>query len=541
MRSIKFLSVFVLLALLFSAVPGAVLAQEPPPQNEVVFSVPIGSGPGDIGYEGLSEEMLPWGPTALAVGKNDTFYIVDGANNRIQRYDATGFPLSSISFSDEVIGVTDIEVAGDSLILLDIAAMIPAVRRLTIDGTLVQSYPIPKMLGEEEIWEKVSGIRIGPSGEVYVVLENGYAALQLTDQTGALLTAPRITTDFPDAGGRTYKVQNADWSVDSHTGEVLISDRSGDVQHIAIQVPHTLGGLRYLQIDCEGGFFIVVEELFYDGTIHVDQTVWHYGSEGDLLGMARIPLSDFCAPVENGIAVGPDGSVYALVPKQDRVEIQRLASKPRLEPIFPTQEPVVTDTSSSGRVGALGSYCRHRWEMADEAYDYYANYKYLSSTNTDGACTNRTKPRYIGGAGNYTSVAYDAGGWDTLSGYNSKMYPGTYQAGDIDFGNGTASCSRGVDCSGFVTRVWGRTSSKLYTWTIPLYSAELPSVDYLRIGDVLNKPYWHVALFYGFCFGGADVYHSTTYAGYDRVIRRCHSWSYFSGYAPRKYLLVCEW
>jgi hypothetical protein len=119
------------------------------------------------------------------------------------------------------------------------------------------------------------------------------------------------------------------------------------------------------------------------------------------------------------------------------------------------------------------------------------------------------------------------------------MYPGTYQAGDISFNDGgTASCSRGVDCSGFVTRVWGE-SQKLYTWTIPNYSTLLGGLGDLWFGDVLNKPYYHVALFDTTCSGGARVYHSTTYGSYDRVIRRCHYWSYFNGYDPRRYNNVC--
>jgi hypothetical protein len=541
MRKLKFVSAFVLLALLLSVIPDVTTAQDREATgNEVVFSVPIGSGSGDIGYEGLHEEMLPWGPTALAVDEHGTFYLLDGANNRIQRYDATGSPLSSIDFNDEVIGVTDIEVDDDNLLVLDTAATRPAVHRLGMDGALVQSYPIPKRLGEEGIWEKLSGIRIGPSGEVYVVLENGYAFLQLTDQTGGPLTTPRITADFQDAGGRTFGIQSADWSTDPHRGEVLVRSRSSDVLRITIRVPHTLGGLRYLQTGRDGSFFVVVEELLYDGSIHVDQTVRHYGYEGTLLDMARTPLSDFYTPVEDGITVGPDGNVYALVPKQDRVEIQRLAFKPGLEPIFSSQEPVVTDTSASTSPGTLSGIrgCRSRSAMLNVALGYYNNTKYLSSTNTDGTCANRTKPRYIGGAGNYVSVAYDAHGWDTVGGYNSKMYPGTYQAGDISFDDGTASCSRGADCSGFVTRVWDE-SSKLYTWTIPDHSTELDSFDDLFCGDVLNKPYYHVAMFYTTCGGGALVYHSTTYGGYDRVIKRCHSWSYFNGYEAREYDNVC--
>jgi len=544
MSRIRFPSVLVLLALLLSAGTGAVIiAQDDNAvENEVVFSVPIGSGAGEIGYEGLSKEMLPWGPTALTVGENGTFYIVDSANNRIQRYDVIGSLLSPINFGGEVIGVTDIEVEGDSLLVLDVAAMTPAVRRLTMNGTLVQSYPIPKTFGEDEmLWDGMSGIHIGPGGEVYIVVENVRAVVQLTDQTGAPLTNLRATAGFPDAEGRTYSIQNADWAVDPHTGEVLVRDQSGDVQRIVIQVPHTLAGLRYLQTGCDGSFFIVVEELFYDGTLHVDQTVHRYGSDGNLLGMARIPLNDFYVPVENGIAVGPDGNVYALVPKRDRVEIQRLTFRPELEPIFPGEETVVTDTSAFTGVGTPGGIrgCRSRTAMMDVAWGYVNNSKYLSSTNTDGSCANRTKPRYIGGAGNYGSVAYDANGWDTVSGYNSMMHPGTYQAGDRSFGDGGwASCSRGVDCSGFVSRIWGE-SQHLSTRDIPDYSWSMGSQYDFLPGDVLNKYDYHVAAFHTYCYGGATVFHSTTCYSYDRVVRRCHPWSFFDGYSARRYNNVC--
>jgi hypothetical protein len=270
--------------------------------------------------------------------------------------------LSSISFSDQVISVTDIEVEGDNLLVLDTAAMRLAVHRLTMDGTLVQSYPIPKTL-----WEGVNGIHIGPRGEVYVVIEGAHP-FQLTDQTGAPLTTLRSTAGFEDAEGRTYSTRGADWSVDPHTGGFLVHGRSGDVQRITIQVPHTLGGLRYLQTGRHGSFFIVVEELFYDGTIHVDQTVHRYDSEGNLLGVARIPLNDFYVPVENGIAVGLDGNIYALVPKQDRVEIQRLTFGPKLKPIYPSEEPVVTDTSASTGTRTLTRGCRSRTTMFNVAW-----------------------------------------------------------------------------------------------------------------------------------------------------------------------------
>ncbi len=57
--------------------------------------------------------------------------------------------------------------------------------------------------------------------------------------------------------------------------------------------------------------------------------------------------------------------------------------------------------------------------------------------------------------------AYDWGGFDAVSHFSSQMDQGK-QAGDIDTVNppgvyGTESCSRGVDCSGFVSRALGLT------------------------------------------------------------------------------------
>ena len=424
--------------------------------------------------------------------------------------------------------------------------MRPAVHRLAMDGTLVQSYVIPKVLEGEVLWENVNGIRVGPQGQVYI--EHGLETLQLTARTGRRLANPRNMVGFQDSSGRRYEVRLADWAVDPHTGEVLVYSLAGsNPKQIKVWVAHTLGGLRYLE-SYDGGFFVVVEEIFYDGTIHVDQTVRNYDDNGNLLGIARIPLSEFYVPVENGIAVGPDGNVYALVPKRERVEIQRLTFRRALEPIFPDKEPVIMPMSASNDmenpISTLN--CRSRSTMMAVCSDYHNNYRWLSVTNTVGACIYRAKPRYIGGEGYYSSIPYDAGGWDTVSNFNARMVAGD-QAGDISWDedpntpgnqNCCAECSRGVDCSGFVTRVWGETQ-KLYTWTIHDYSTQLGSLNDLLIGDVLNKPGIHVAVFVSACSGGATVYHSTTYSGYDRVITTCHEWSYFNGYSPRRYNKTC--
>lgn len=146
---------------------------------------------------------------------------------------------------------------------------------------------------------------------------------------------------------------------------------------------------------------------------------------------------------------------------------------------------------------------------------YKNNSKYLSATNTDGTCTGRGKPHYIGGPGTYSSVPYDCDGWDTVNGYNSYMDPGQYQAGDVNCAN-SESCSRGVCCSGFVSRVWQLTRH-YYTWELPNISTQLAWTAQLLRGDIMNKPYDHVVLFSSFGGDGIYDYESTTYNNYGRV------------------------
>jgi hypothetical protein len=124
-----------------------------------------------------------------------------------------------------------------------------------------------------------------------------------------------------------------------------------------------------------------------------------------------------------------------------------------------------------------------------------------------------------------------------VSGYNGYMHPGTYQSGDIDTA-GVESCSRGVDCSGFVSRVW-QLSSKYSTSTLPNISWELPASSDLRRGDILNKAGSHVILFSDFGSNGIYGYESTTYNAYDRVVYMYSAWSRLSGYSPRRYNSVC--
>ncbi len=140
-----------------------------------------------------------------------------------------------------------------------------------------------------------------------------------------------------------------------------------------------------------------------------------------------------------------------------------------------------------------------------------------------GETTISSDPYYQAGH-QYQGVAYKWGGGDTLDDLGSYWCCERFRTrldngdlvGDTDTGNmdhcsyGKPTCpdAAGVDCSGFVTRVWGRPANEKYgTSTLPDISTAIDfnQGDYqndlprkMRMGDIFNYAGNHVLLSYYF-------------------------------------------
>lgn len=173
--------------------------------------------------------------------------------------------------------------------------------------------------------------------------------------------------------------------------------------------------------------------------------------------------------------------------------------------------------------------------MASRDSAYRSNSKSLSETNITGSCSGRKKPHYLGSAKTYSSVPYKWGGFDSVSSFNSHMSPKTGRAGDVSSGD-TLSCAYGVDCSGFVSRVWG-VSSKKGTSTLPGIAPVIPE-SWLLPYDIFNKS-GHVMLYRSKASGGYYVSEATTKDNKDRVVYQFQEADYVDGFVPRRYNNVC--
>ena len=140
--------------------------------------------------------------------------------------------------------------------------------------------------------------------------------------------------------------------------------------------------------------------------------------------------------------------------------------------------------------------------------------------------------------GNNTSMPYCWGGFSTQASFTSGLTH-SKSAGDDDCttgGDGSEGCALGVDCSGFVSRTWGR-ATKESTSTIPNISTALGSATLTQPGDCFNNAGSHVRLVetnYG--NGNYRVIESSANGWH--VAYNTYTASQLSAYVPRKYVNV---
>ncbi len=142
-----------------------------------------------------------------------------------------------------------------------------------------------------------------------------------------------------------------------------------------------------------------------------------------------------------------------------------------------------------------------------------------TTTCTDWCNKQKTiKPPSWVVVGTNTRFPYSWGGFSTISQFDQGLVD-CKKAGDIQtkYADGTSacgsSCSVGVDCSGFVSRLWKQTT-KYGTSTIMQIATKINKSD-LKPADALNDTGSHIRLFVGFRSDGKwDMVESYAGSGY---------------------------
>lgn len=324
-------------ALPTAAAPGqatpSVMQGVPGAPYQVLFTLPVGEG--DIRYRGAGAaggQIV--GPNTLAVLPDFSFVIGDPVDNRLLRYDPDGTLVQEVDlYALGIVNVSDLVATPAELYLLEIGLNVAPERwrvsRLSFDGEMIANYDIPPGCRfEDGLW----GIAPGESGGI--LLELGGASHRFCQLVDAAADQWEEVPALP-AYGRLYQVH---LSADEPSSITLGAVR------VASQFTVGNGLLRILQVRPDGGVYLIREDMVSDApVIQGDQTVHYLTADGEQVGVARYPLAEWAYWLWRNMAVGPDGHVYALLPRLQAVQIVRLNFCTRLEPLLShAAQPVVT-------------------------------------------------------------------------------------------------------------------------------------------------------------------------------------------------------
>lgn len=486
--------------------------------NNILFSIPIGKD--GITYDGLGYEQIPWGPSALKIDAEGDFWIADAAAHRLLEYDKFGNQLSIVDLSNsEIVSIHDFALVGDEIAVLDLSNNEPAIVWVDYSGNISKRAFIP--YGSSQMFTKLFTDAVG---NLVVEIDGGakYALVGRTDDS-------RVTV------GKSIQPPAR---INQISDDTRIEVTDGSTKRVENFQNDTYGSVLFL-LSRNGSIFAETVETYTrpDYSFDVDTIIHRYDSKLRPNGVARIPSDKEFVFINSPFTISSDDSIFYLLGAKDAVYVLKLRFFRELPNVLPQGPPPVSASGILDDISRRGlsespTSCVRRSTMMDRAWAYRSNEIYLKSANISGSCPGRSRPHYLSTPKYYFSVSYDWGGFDTVDLFNYSMGIGR-QAGDIN--SSIESCSRGVDCSGFVSRVWG-LSSKYSTTTLPSISTRLSSRKNLLQGDIANKSGVHTAVFYSTSGdSGAYWYESTTYNNLDKVSLIYHPWSYFEGNGYKYY------
>jgi hypothetical protein len=292
------------------------------PDYELVFSLPVGEDGVQYRGEGVPDALVE-GPSALGVFSDGTFAMADQACQCLLRFSQAGELLNRVGLQSLNIHIlSDMAAAGEDFLVLEAGfgpmPEIYRVYRVSPSGELRDTFDLPGWARHET---GLSGISSWPSGEILLEMEGGSRSYLLLDANGRMAAGQEMSrygTGSTAEGELSWK--------DPETGANLT---------VSTDFTFGIGGLRLLSLNPDSSIHVLRMDMVDETAIQVDQTVHWISGKGVQLGVARFPQNESYYYVENSLATGPDGNVYALIPRPERVDAVRLIFYADLEPLIP--------------------------------------------------------------------------------------------------------------------------------------------------------------------------------------------------------------
>lgn len=318
------------------------------------------------------------------------------------------------------------------------------------------------------------------------------------------------------------------------------------IKIVTIAVPNHLGSLQFLESDAEGNIYLLVEDVEFFPGVFVEQTVWKISPTGKIVSATKISDSQRILNKSHSLTVEPTGELLLLVATAEELQFFRGLSDDYLAILenqpqnpLPKNQPKKTIPLLSNQTD-LVVYEGTCLTESQIQHNIQAYLDLETEISLASIAQDEARPSYFKEPGLYRSMSYAWGGFDTPADFASAMKAG-FQAGNLTFD--FLYNAYGVDCSGFVSRVWGALR-KLSTRSIPEQATPLTleklNETGLKRGDVLNQAGSHVILIAEIRENGFSVYEASNYHDYDRVRANFRPWSRFHGFNLLRPNILCD-
>jgi thermitase len=507
------------------------------------FKINRGSGPKEIGISAPAFERHPVGPNSITVDSEKNIFILDPINMRVMKIDALQQEINTALDLAPHIWGTDIAVdMNANLYLVD--GRSNQILQYTQSGNLLASLQ-PSV-------DEITGIGLDSSGRIRFtgLLTSETLAGPATIEE-SISVIPQLTTLL--MGDDTLQgtgIFVGDINLTLSGKSAVLRGPNVNIT-LPIKLAENIAAIPWFGIDGENNIYLLVETFSNSSqsTVLVNATIVKYDNSGQFITSFPIPNYYYATP-QHRISLTSDGSIYQLLVSDNTIDILKWSSISSSEndidptPFFyssleftdsPLEPPNDWENISSSEVEALSI---SRTQVINNA-EAYRTYKW---TPTNANCGSRTCPDANTGAACPVSqnkfpagqlvegVAYKWGGYDTIADFASKLSQG-YLSGDVSGTTCVASCATGVDCSGFVSRVWN--VGRYTTRNISQISTALASRNDVKAGDIFNEYSSHVVLFSHFDGAGNPVFYESAWT--PAKVRLYSGWTYLNGYEPRRY------
>jgi len=444
---------------------------EPATGGMEMFKLPIGHQDGSIWYEeGCGDS---WGRNSFAMLGDGTIAVLDGADRQIEIVTSKGVPVKTLAIP-EVISPLEIREWSGCLAVLDGCGVPSKVVVFDQEGNEVRRIALPQGLAEIS-----PAMRVGDRGELQLLETSVYAHLVI-DARGNKGPA--------EVRNQSLSLQGfgpLDIIVDASTEESLrqpVTLATATATRVFANDQRVPFGVRPLAGDGHGNLVCEVKyrELAGSSSVFDRQVQVGRGDTLELVASARVPLEDYYVAPKRLIDIGPDGSIWCMVPERDGVSFRVLDLQPgALAPRIQTQaadigEHVATWFHSfvSGVRGAVhlpeaqaAIGYTHNWSerlARSKAVSYWSINWYCNEEAFYRSCNIPlyNRPRFMTTYNvTYPWTPYAWAAWHTTSTFLGEVGSPGHDAGDRKGDHPKLPCVYGVDCSGLAARCWGLTGS----------------------------------------------------------------------------------